>query len=82
MLANWIGICYNQDVVLVKFPQQRFDNDLVLDRTLTIKAENLIWKIGNPYNADERYIGTINNNILKPLYMYIRGADPYSIVCF
>ena len=57
------------------------DNDLVLDRTLTIKAENLIWKIGNPYNADERYIGTINNNILKPLYMYIKDADPYSIVC-
>lgn len=58
------------------------DNDSVLDRTLTIKAENLIWKIGNPYNADERYIGTINNNILKPLYMYIRETDPYSIVCF
>lgn len=57
------------------------DNDLVLDRTLTIKAENLTWKIGNPYNVDERYIGSINNNILKPLYIYTKGTMPYSIIC-
>lgn len=57
------------------------DKDLVLDRTLTIKAENLIWQIGNPFNLDQRYVGTINNNILKPLYIYTKDTMPYSIVC-
>ena len=57
------------------------DKDLVLDRTLTIKAENLTWQIGNPFNIDQRYVGTINNNILKPLYIYTKDTMPYSIVC-
>lgn len=57
------------------------DKDLVLDRTLTIKAKNLTWQIGNPFNIDQRYIGTINNNILKPLYIYTKDTMPYSIVC-
>ena len=57
------------------------DKDLVLDRTLTIKAENLTWQIGNPFNIDQRYVGTINNNILKPLYIYTKDTMPYSVVC-
>lgn len=57
------------------------DKDLVLDRTLTIKAENLIWQIGNPFNIDQRYVGIINNNILKPLYIYTKDTMPYSIIC-
>ena len=43
------------------------DNDLVLDETLTIKAENLTWQIGNPFNEQLEYLGEIENNILREI---------------
>lgn len=58
------------------------DNDNVVDKTLTIKAENLQWKIGNPFNEQSQYLGTISdNNILKPVYIYTKDSEPYSIIC-
>ena len=57
------------------------DNDNVVDKTLTIKAEDLQWKIGNPFNEQSQYLGTISNNILKPVYVYIKDSQPYSIIC-
>lgn len=57
------------------------DNDNVIDKTLTIKAEDLQWQIGNPFNEQFQYLGTINNNILKPVYIYIKDSQPYSIIC-
>ena len=57
------------------------DNDNVIDKTLTIKAEDLQWQIGNPFNEQSQYLGTINNNILKPVYIYIKDSQPYSIIC-
>lgn len=57
------------------------DNDNVIDKTLTIKAEDLQWQIGNPFNEQSQYLGTINNNILKPIYIYIKDSQPYSIIC-
>lgn len=57
------------------------DNDNVVDKTLTIKAEDLQWQIGNPFNEQSQYLGTIKNNILKPVYVYTKDSDPYSIIC-
>ena len=57
------------------------DNDNVVDKTLTIKAEDLQWKIGNPFNEQSQYLGTISNNILKPVYVFIKDSQPYSIIC-
>ena len=46
---------------------------------------NLKWRIFAPYktSADEdKFYGTISEqNILKPLYMYTKDADPYGVLC-
>lgn len=57
------------------------DNDNVVDKTLTIQATDLQWQIGNPFNEETQYLGTISNNILKPVYVFTKNSEPYSIIC-
>lgn len=57
------------------------DNDNVVDKTLTIQATDLQWQIGNPFNEETSYLGTISNNILKPVYVFTKDSEPYSIIC-
>ena len=57
------------------------DNDNVVDKTLTIQATDLQWQIGNPFSEEAQYLGTISNNILKPVYIFTKDSEPYSIIC-
>ncbi len=57
------------------------DNDNVVDKTLTIQATDLQWQIGNPFSEEAQYLGTISNNILKPVYVFTKDSEPYSIIC-
>lgn len=56
--------------------------DFVSDYT-KVSLYNSNWNTYNPYGEKSIYVGEVNDeDILKPVTMYVKSAMPYGIVCY
>ncbi|MBO7210913.1 MAG: hypothetical protein J6V44_07875 [Methanobrevibacter sp.] len=53
--------------------------------TVALSNDELKWSIYAPYKtqeAENKFYGELSKqNILKPLFMYTKDADPYGVIC-
>ncbi len=63
-------------------PEDVNEFDFVSDYT-KISLYNSNWNVYNPYGEKATYVGEVNNeDILKPVTIYVKSAMPYGIICY
>ena len=59
--------------------------DMPQSETVALSNDELKWSIYAPYKtqeAENKFYGELSKqNILKPLFMYTKDADPYGVIC-